>query len=93
MKSNYTSAVDSNSSQFKDWLISENTLKTNSARDVISMKNQLSRLVPNSSSLSLAEIENQLKIYYENDNLKIQTLKRMLRAEKLFRKYLDSLHI
>jgi len=85
--------VETASSQFKDWLISENTLKTNSARDVVSMKNQLSRLVPNTAVLSLAEIEYQLTIYYDNNNLKIQTLKRMLRAEKLFRKYLDSLHV
>ena len=67
--------------------MSDLKFQINSARDVISMRNKLLGIFPNVSDLSIKEVEQKLTFYSEEKSLNLQTLKRMVRAERLFRKF------
>jgi hypothetical protein len=73
--------------KFKEWLISEVELQPNSARDVLSMRNKLLKFVPEPQDKTLKEIEAILILGSPINGQSIQTVKRMVRSEKLFRRF------
>ena len=79
--------MDSETIKFKEWLISEMTFQPNSARDVLSMRNKLLKFIPEPKDKSLKEIENFLILKSPSNGQSIQTIKRMVRSEKLFRRF------
>ena len=77
----------SDTANFKDWLISEMALQPNSARDVISMRNKLLKVLYEPMNMSLSEIENALIEKSLTNGHSLQIVKRMVRSEKLFRRF------
>ena len=72
---------------FRNWLISTHNLQKRSAGDVISRRNKLLSIIDDPMLLSINQIKERLEEGLAIGEFSKSTLSRMVRSEKLYRRF------
>lgn len=72
---------------FRRWLMDSYGLQARSAGDVISRRNKLLTIVADPTEMTMDQLRQTLNIQFTNGSFTQNTLRGMLRSEKLFREF------